>query len=96
MAQDEKVQALLDKITYDVTDFFAEFSRPARSSIILKNHKSTINRLGLDWHTIEMLLKEQNRIKVKRHELKNSKWYFPTEPEMEESAMREMVQYMED
>jgi len=96
MTQNDKVKALIDKIAYDVQDFFNEFTRPARSSIILNAHKSAISRLGLDWHTVELELKKSKLVRIKRHEKTNKKWYFPPVPEYEDAALAEMVSLMDN
>ena len=93
--QKEKMGKLLSRITLDVNEFYTEFGRPARSGVIMRNHRSAIARAGLDWHEVEQHLKANNLIKVKRHEKKNTKWYFPADAGCSDEIMAEMVEILE-
>ncbi len=96
MTQDDKINALLKRISCEVEDFFQEFNRPARSSSILKKYRSGLSRIGLDWQAAETKLKEKGLIRVRRHEQTNNKWYFPPLPECTDEVLSEMVSLMDN
>ena len=99
MTQDDntgKINKLLERIAYDVIDFFEEFNRPAKASTILKHHKNSIQRVGLLWQDVEIKLKEKGLVRIRRHEETNNKWFFPPLPECTDEVLSEMITLMDN